>query len=172
MVAFGIIFKMRIILFLMLSFAFAFADACIKIIDTLAPKPPALLYSVKAYAQYQRDLEGKTTQTAPTHIGVRIDIPILDKREELELKEKYLTNLREAHSLLKEYLALRYEIEEMEKFLKWQWLRVDAGIEYRKDVWQLQISLFEKKGKLKALTKIFIASGISEKLLDECFKSR
>lgn len=159
--------------FVLLLFNFAFSlDACVKIVEKLTPKPPALAYSVKAYAQYQKDITGTSNQIAPVHAGIRIDIPILDKREQMELKERYLRNLNEIRILLQEYLALRYEVEEMERFLSWMWLRVDYGIEYRKDVWQLQIALFEKKGRLKALTKIFIASGISEKLLDECFKSR
>jgi len=157
----------------LLLFSFAFSlDACVKIVEKLAPKPPALLYSLRVYAQYQKDLEGKTTQTAPVNAGIRVDIPILDKREEIELKERYLRNLNEVRILVQEYLALRYEVEEMEKFLNWMWIRVDYGIEYRRDVWQLQIKLQEKKGRLKALTTLLMSAGITREDLDQCYKSK
>jgi len=164
---------MLILAFLLLfAFTFSFANPCLLIVEKLASKPPSLIYSVKAYAQYQRDLEGKTTQTAPTHIGVRIDIPILDKREELEMKERYLRHLKDINSLLQEYLSLRYQVEEMERFLSWMWLRVDYGIEYRKDVWQMQIKLLESKGRLKAITTILLSAGITREDLDQCYKSK
>ena len=157
----------------LLLFSFAFSlDECVKIVEKLAPKPPALAYSVKAYAQYQKDITGTSNQIAPVHAGIRVDIPILDKREQMELKERYLRNLNEVRFLLQEYLALRYEVEEMERFLSWMWLRVDYGIEYRRDVWQLQIKLQEKKGRLKALTTLLMSAGITKEDLDQCYKSK
>ena len=58
----------------------------------------------------------------------------------------------------------------MREYLQWQWQRVEEGIEYRKDIWKEEIKLKQIEGELKALTSLLIASGIPQKLLDQCYK--
>ena len=88
------------------------------------------------------------------------------------MKKEYLRALNFARKLLADYLKLRYEVEEMKKFMMWMWKRVDAGIEYRKEVWKKEIQLKQKEGELKALTALLISAGITKEELNECYKSK
>ncbi|MCI4458840.1 MAG: hypothetical protein JHC21_04410 [Thermocrinis sp.] len=146
-------------------------SACISILNRLAPKPPPFYLSVNAYAQTQKDIVGTSTYTAPVHVGLRADIPILDTRELYERQLRHLSNLQNAQNLLSQYLSLRAETEELSNFLEWMNIRVEYGIEYKKDVWQQEIALKQKIATLKSLESFFHAYGITKKELDECFYS-
>jgi len=145
---------------------------CVAIITRLAPTPPPFNISIHAYAQTQKDIIGTSTYTAPVHAGVRLDIPLLDTREIYERQLRHLANLQNAQAILSQYLNLRTEIEELRKFLNWMNLRVEFGIEYKRDVWQQEIVLRQKEAQLKALESFFFAYGITREELDRCYKHR
>jgi hypothetical protein len=105
-------------------------------------------------------------------MGIRADIPLLDTRELYERKLRHLASLQNAQNLLSQYLALRTEVEELRKFLNWMKLRVEYGIEYKKDVWQQEIGLRQREAALKALESFFFAYGITREELDRCYKQR
>ncbi len=163
--------KVGILLYLLVTLSFSTPKECIRIVHHLTPQAPAFIFSLKAFAQYQRDIEGKSQYTAPTHAGIRIDIPLYDPREKWQMKKEHIRALDFARRLLAQYLALKYEVEEMKKYLTWQWKRVQAGIEYRKDVWKEEITLKQKQGELKALTALLMSAGIKEKDLRKCYES-
>jgi hypothetical protein len=181
------IFYLLLSLFLLLPF-FAFSNPkaqqnkgqkqepkpspCVAIIKRLAPTPPPFKISIHAYAQTQKDIIGTTTYTAPVHAGVRLDIPLLDTRELYERQLRHLASLQNAQAILSNYLALRTEVEELRKFLHWMNLRVEYGIEYKKDVWQQEIVLKQKEAALKALESFFFAYGITREELDRCYRHR
>ena len=146
------------------------APSCIKIVKQLAPPIAGPYLRLTAYAQYQKDLNGTTTLTSPTHAGLRLEIPLLDPRERLERQREYVRALDFARRLLADYLKLRYEVEEMKRFVQWQWARVEAGIEYRKDVWKEEVALKQKEGELKALTALLLSAGIPKELLQRCYE--
>ena len=152
------------------SSSVALPSACIRIVNHLTPQAPAFMFSVKAFAQYQQDIQGKSRLTAPTHAGIRLEVPLYDARERWEMKKEYIRALDFARRILANYLKLRYEVEEMRKYVSWQWQRVQAGIEYRKDIWKEEVQLKQKEGELKALTALLLASGVSKELLDECYE--
>jgi hypothetical protein len=135
---------------------------CVAIITRLAPPPPPVNFSINAYAQTQKDITGTTTYTAPVHVGIRADIPLLDTRELYERQLRHLANLQNAQVMLSQYLALRSEVEELRNFLYWMNLRVDYGIEYKRDVWREEIVLRQKEGSLKALESFFYATLTSQ----------
>jgi len=145
-------------------------NACIKIVKLLTPKASKIQFRISAYAKLQKDIQGQSQLEAPVNTGIRIDIPIYDTREKLERQKEYLKSLNFARRLIADYIKLRYEVEEMKKYIAWQWQRVEAGIEYRKHIWKEEIKLKQKKGELKALTSLLIASGIPKNLLDKCYK--
>jgi hypothetical protein len=149
--------------------------SCIKILNKLAAKERIGILDrmeAKAYMQLQKDFSGESLYTSPVHAGIRINYRLLDKRERLERQKEYIKSLNYASNTLSKYLMLRKEIEEKEKFLKWQWERVEYGIEYKRDIWEEQIKLEIKKAQLKAMHNYFIAIGISKKLLDKCYRGR
>jgi hypothetical protein len=145
---------------------------CVAIITRLAPTPPPFNISIHAYAQTQKDISGTSTYTAPVHVGIRADIPLLDTRELYERQLRHIANLQNAQALLSQYLSLRTEVEELRNFLYWMNLRVEFGIEYKKDVWQQEIVLRQKEATLKALESFFFAYGITREELDRCYKQR
>ena len=145
---------------------------CVAIITRLAPPPPPLNISIHAYAQTQKDIIGTSTYTAPVHAGVRLDIPLLDTRELYERQLRHLANLQGAQNILSQYLNLRTEVEELRKFLNWMNLRVEYGIEYKKDVWQQEKALKQKEAVLKSLESFFYAYGITREELDKCYKHK
>jgi len=145
---------------------------CVAIITRLAPTPPPFNISIHAYAQTQKDIIGTSTYTAPVHVGIRADIPLLDTRELYERQLRHIANLQNAQAILSQYLSLRTEVEELRNFLYWMNLRVEFGIEYKKDVWQQEIVLKQKEAVLKALESFFYAYGITREELDRCYKQR
>jgi hypothetical protein len=145
---------------------------CVAIITRLAPTPPPFNISIHAYAQTQKDISGTSYYTAPVHAGVRLDIPLLDTRELYERQLRHIANLQNAQAILSQYLALRSEVEELKGFLNWMKIRVEFGIEYKRDVWQEEIVLKQKEGSLKALESFFFAYGITREELDRCYKHK
>jgi hypothetical protein len=145
---------------------------CVAIITRLAPKPPPFNISIHAYAQTQKDITGTSYYTAPVHVGIRADIPLLDTRELYERQLRHIANLQNAQAILSNYLALRTEVEELRSFLYWMNLRVEFGIEYKRDVWQQEIVLKQKEALLKALESFFFAYGITREELDRCYKHK
>jgi hypothetical protein len=145
---------------------------CVAIITRLAPTPPPFNISIHAYAQTQKDISGTSLYTAPVHVGIRADIPLLDTRELYERQLRHIANLQNAQAILSQYLSLRTEVEELRNFLYWMKLRVEFGIEYKKDVWQQEIVLKQKEAVLKALESFFYAYGITREELDRCYKQR
>ena len=162
--------KVGILIYLLVGITLTSANPCVKIINTLAPQPPALIYRLNAYIQAQKDITGKSTYTAPTHAGIRLEIPLLDKRETWELKRDYLRALQRAKDLLSEYLSLREQVEEEEKYYSWQWQRVVAGIEYKKEIWKNYIQHLTKVSQLKAVESALLSSGIQKKTLEACYR--
>jgi hypothetical protein len=144
---------------------------CVAILNRLAPKPPPFHLSIYAYTQTQKDITGTSYYTAPVHVGIRADIPLLDTRELYERQLRHLSNLQNAQALLSQYLSLRTEVEELKDFLNWLNVRVEFGIEYKRDVWREEIILKQREALLKALESFFNAYGITKKELDECFYS-
>jgi hypothetical protein len=148
-------------------------ESCIKILQILTAEKEEIgaldRTKVNIYMQYQKDLTGESLYTAPIHAGVRINYDLLDKRERLERRQKYLRNMQYASNLLGKFLSLKAQVEEEEKYLKWQWKRVEEGIEYQRDIWEKQIRHKQKKAQLKAMYNYFMAIGISKKLLDKCY---
>jgi hypothetical protein len=148
-------------------------ESCIRILHILSGDKKKLGHldrtKVNIYMQYQKDLTGESLYTAPIHTGVRINYDLLDKRERLERRQKYLRNMQYASNLLGKFLSLKAQVEEEEKLLKWQWARVEEGIEYKRDIWEMQIKHNQKKAQLKAMYNYFMAIGISKKLLDKCY---
>jgi hypothetical protein len=145
---------------------------CVAIITRLAPTPPPFNISIHAYAQTQKDISGTSLYTAPVHVGIRADIPLLDTRELYERQLRHITALQNAQVILSQYLNLRTEVEELRSFLNWMNLRVEFGIEYKKDVWRQEIELRQKEALLKALESFFFAYGITREELDRCYKQR
>jgi hypothetical protein len=130
---------------------------CVAIITRLSTHAATLSpISIHAYAQTQKDIIGTSTYTAPVHAGVRLDIPLLDTRELYERQLRHIANLQNAQAILSQYLALRSEVEELRKFLNWMNLRVEFGIEYKRDVWKEEIVLRQKEAQLKALESFFL----------------
>jgi len=145
------------------------ANPCLQIVKKLAPRPPRD-YRITAYIKAQKDIQGQSQLEAPVNAGIKIEIPLYDARERYELQQKHIKNLDYARRLLADYLALRYEVEEMKKYISWQWQRVKAGIEYRKDIWKEHIKLKQKQGSLHALELLLISAGITKKQINLCYK--
>ena len=154
--------------FLLLPFM-TLADPCTQIVQKIAPKRPTPI-TIKAYLKAQKDIQGKSTLDSPVNAGIKIEVPLYDPKEKFQLQKEYLQSLNFARKLLADYLSLRYEVEEMKKYIKWQWKRVQAGIEYRKDIWKEQIQLKQKQGQLQALKTLLISAGVKEKELEKCYK--
>jgi hypothetical protein len=97
---------------------------------------------------------------------------LLDARERFELSARHVEVYDKVNNLLSDYLQLRMEIEEKGNYFNWQWKRVDAGIEYKRDIWKEQIKEYlPVKAKMNAIEKQLSALGITQKELDLCYKS-
>ena len=97
---------------------------------------------------------------------------LLDARERFELSARYVEVYNKVSNLLSDYLQLKMEIEEKGGYFNWQWKRVDAGIEYKREIWKEQIKEYlPVKAKMNAIEKQLSALGITQKELDLCYKS-
>jgi hypothetical protein len=97
---------------------------------------------------------------------------LLDARERFEFSARYIEAYNKVSNLLTEYLQLRQEVEEKGGYFGWQWKRVDAGIEYKREIWKEQIrDYLPTKTKMKALEKQLTSLGVTQKELDLCYKS-
>lgn len=138
-------------------------DPCEIIVKTLAPRPKWWRsFRITGYAQ---------SGFNDKDIGIKVEVPfsIFDERERYEKQKRYWERLKFVTDMLYQYLALKTEIEETQKYIQWQWERVKHGIEYKKDVWPLEIKLLMKKEKLRALVLFFKSVGIEEELLEKCW---
>ncbi len=146
---------------------------CIYILQKLTPKQEINILqntTINAYITAQKDIVGKTTLTSPIHAGIKINIPLLDKKEQLQVLKENLRNLQYAYKTLNQYLTLKAKVEEQKKYLKWQLKRVEAGIEYKKDIWKEEIKYKQDLAHLKTLEIYFQTLGISRKILESCYK--
>jgi len=164
-----------VLLILMLVFGARASEqnSCLYILNKLTPKQSINILkntTANAYITLQKDIIGQTTLTSPVHAGIKINIPLLDKKEQLQVLKENLRNIQYAYKIVSQYLTLKTKIEEQQKYINWQWQRVKAGIEYKKDIWQKQIKYKEDLAKLKALEIFFKAIGISKQTLENCYK--
>ena len=138
-------------------------NPCEIIVKTLAPRPKWWDLRISGYAQ-------NSFINGNKEIGIKVEVPFFDKRERYEKQKRYWERVKFITDMLHEYLALRTEIEEMQKYVQWKWERVKYGIEYKKDVWLLEIDLCMKKEKLRAIVLFFKNVGIEEELLEKCWR--
>ena len=152
---------------------------CALILKKLAG--PKATFSGKLYffttvrkTEYLEQPAGGYIYENPTSVsfGIRFTMPLIDQREKLQRLKDYLNRLKTAGNLLNQYLTLRREIEATEKFLTWQWARVCHGIEYKKQIWELQIELETKKETLKVLENQLCLAGVPKSWLDACYRER
>jgi len=146
--------------------------ACIKIIRKLIPKYPLHPVKLKAFATARRDIAtGSSIYATEPRIncGIRLEIPLIDRREKFRERKELLTASRNARNLLDDYLETRTEVNFLFHYLTWQWQRVDIGIEYRKDIWEKEIEFKKKQARLKSIIAQFQALGIDRELLNQCY---
>jgi hypothetical protein len=145
-------------------------DYCQEIIKLLTPER-GLPLKLTTYLNARKDLSGEGTfiTETPLNYGIRLEIPIIDGNERYKLKKEALSSTKQARGLLEDYLELRTEVEYLSSLLAWLWIRVDYGVEYRKNVWPKQIELTKKKAKLKALIAQLRALGVEDSLLSGCY---
>lgn len=75
-------------------------------------------------------------------------------------------------NILGQYIQLRRQAEEIGVYLSWQWQRVSAGIEYKKDIWKQQIDLNKQVSELRNIETQLILLGITPTDLDLCYQTR
>ena len=171
------IFTLIIFLYLLLMAAMASGEenkTCLYILKKLSPQQPVnILSQTKAnlYITLQKDIVGESKLSSPVHAGIKINIPLLDPKEKYQLLKERLRNIQYAYRTINQYLTLKAKVEEEEKYIKWQWERVKAGIEYKKDIWEKQIKYKQDLAQLKAIEIYFTALGISKNTLENCYKS-
>jgi len=146
--------------------------SCSLIIKKLIPKYPLHDARLKAFATARKDVKKGSSLLATEpriYFGVKLEVPLIDRREKFREKRELLRASDTATKLLDDYLKTRTEVDFLYHFLTWLWQRVDVGMEYRKDVWQKEIELKKKQAHLKALIAQFRALGISRELLNKCY---
>jgi len=135
-------------LILTLTLTPAKADPCQDLINRLVKPPPAIAI---------------------------LDTPrgyhILDPKERYETVKTYRQDLRQISELLGKYISLRKQTEEINAYLGWQWERVKAGVEYKKDIWKEQIRENQTRAELKNIERQLILIGATPKELDLCYKT-
>lgn len=139
----------QLILLTLSPLLFSFTDPCQEIVLKTVKPPPAI------------------------HIlNEKGDYAILDNKEKYELTKQYREEILKITDLLGKYIQLRKESEEIEAFLNWQWQRVRAGIEYKKDIWKEQIELNQRRAQLQNIETQLLLLGINKKDLEKCYRNR
>ena len=138
-----------LLLFLLLSFSFSLGNECQELITKVIKPPPAIRI-----------------------LNQQGDFQLLDPKETYELQRQYIQEILRLTDLLGRYIQLRRESEEIAEYLQWQWRRVEAGIEYKKDIWRQQIDLNRNITELKNIELQLFLLGVSPYDLDRCYKSK
>ncbi|MEM2947140.1 MAG: hypothetical protein QXN96_02745 [Candidatus Bathyarchaeia archaeon] len=125
------------------------ADPCQDIINRLVKPPPAIAI-------------------LDTRQGYRL----IDPKERYEIISKYQQDIKQISELLGKYIALRKQTEEINAYLNWQWQRVSAGMEYKKDIWKEQIRENQTRAELKNVERQLLLLGATPKELDLCYTSK
>ncbi|MEM0370866.1 MAG: hypothetical protein QXE80_09250 [Pyrobaculum sp.] len=124
------------------------ADPCQDLINRLVKPPPAIAI-------------------LDTPRGYRL----LDPKERYEILKTYRQDIRQISELLGKYISLRKQTEEINAYLSWQWQRVNAGVEYKKDIWKEQIRENQTRAELKNIERQLLLLGATPKELDLCYKT-
>lgn len=124
------------------------ADPCQDLINRLVQPPPAIAI-----------LE--------TRQGYRL----IDPKERYEIIKTYRQDLKQISELLGKYISLRKQTEEINSYLSWQWQRVNAGVEYKKDIWKEEIRENQTRAELKNIERQLLLLGATPKELDLCYKT-
>lgn len=124
------------------------ADPCQDLINRLVKPPPAIAI-------------------LDTRQGYRL----IDPKERYEILKTYRQDIRQISELLGKYISLRKQTEEINSYLSWQWERVKAGVEYKKDIWKEQIRENQTRAELKNMERQLFLLGATPKELDLCYKT-
>jgi len=142
---------MKALLLLVFAYPFTFAfTSCFELIQKLTNPPPAIQIIQK---------NGK------------LNYELIDPRERQTLITNYRKETEKIYELLTEYITKRKELEEIERYLSWQWKRVEIGIEYRKDIWKEQIQHNKERQKLKSIELQLLLYGATQEDLERCYQS-
>lgn len=100
------------------------------------------------------------------------DHTLLDPKEKFELTRQYREAILKLTDLLGKYIELRQKAEKTRPYLSWQWERVKAGIEYKKDIWEKEIKeLLPAQAELRNIERQLLMLGISQADLDACYRA-
>lgn len=127
-----------------------------------------LLFASNCFAQdVCSDIVVKVVKPVPA----MVDGKLLDAKEKFEYATKYVDAVTKITKLLGEYLQLRKDIDEKGTYYSWQWKRVEAGIEYKREIWKDYIKDYSVlKAQLKNIERQLTSLGISQQELDLCYK--
>jgi len=162
-----------LVLLVFIIFNFATAGECRKILLKLTPEKPKD-FKIKAYAGIRKDLDigqeqGQVLTEPKAYIGLRFEMPLIDRAEEYQRKIKRYKDLSNAQRILSQYLTLRQEVEDEHKILEWKYKRVKAGVEYLKNVLPEEKQYNINKQKLKTIEE-YLLLFVSKEELDRCYK--
>jgi hypothetical protein len=139
-------FKLLFI-FIFIYYNYALADPCQDIVFKIVKPPPA----VKLL------LEGRNTY-------------YVDAKERQELLSQFRRDSQQVVELISKYIETRRRVEEIKKYLSWQWGRVEVGVEYKKDIWRQQIELTAHEQELKGIERQLLLLGATKRDLEACYK--
>ncbi len=141
---------------------------------TLTTILTALLTTTTTQAQtnYCQQIVIKISKPPP---AIRIlneqgDYALLDPKEKAQLQKEYIDTIQKITDIIGQYIQLRKQTEEIKEYLRWQWKRVEAGIEYKKDIWKQQIELNKITTQLKNIEKQLQIYGITKQEIEQCYK--
>ncbi len=163
-----------LVLLVLIIFNLSTAGECRMILLKLTPEKPKD-FKVKAYAGVRKDFDigggqqGQVITEPRAYIGLRFEMPLIDKAEEYQRKIKRYKDLNNAQRILSQYLTLRQEVEDEQKILDWKYKRVKAGVEYLKNVLPEEKQLNINKQKLKSIEQ-YLLLFVSKEELDKCYK--
>ncbi len=124
------------------------ADPCQDLINRLVQPPPAIAI-----------------------IDTRQGYRLIDPKERYETLKTYRQDIKQITELLGKYISLRKQTEEINSYLSWQWERVKAGVEYKKDIWKEQIRENQTRAELKNIERQLLLLGATPQDLDLCYKT-
>ncbi|MEN2985495.1 MAG: hypothetical protein ABDH16_02375 [Thermodesulfovibrionaceae bacterium] len=127
-----------------------------------------LIFASSCFAQ---DVCGDLVIKVVKPVPAMVDGKLLDAKEKFEYATKYIDTVSKVTKLLGEYLQLRKEIDEKGAYYGWQWKRVEAGVEYKRDIWKEYIKDYTVlKAQFKNIERQLISLGITQQELDLCYK--
>lgn len=96
---------------------------------------------------------------------------VADNKEALDFQKRNIDIVDRVSKYLEDYITTRRELENKSQYINWQWQRVEAGIEYKKDIWKEDIGVKKLSAKLRAIILRLQSLGVSQKELDACYRS-